>query len=219
MERDKKKADLNQFVEYSCLHPTVTEREVMETIELVVEHNYGGICLPPYWVKKARRELAGADTKLITVVGYPFGYSRSEPKRIEIEKAIDEGVDELDITMNFTAFKSDSTGWAKVEVAQFSKIAHVSNVFMKIIIETAYLMPTEIQKACKISVDGGADFVSLGTGLVHTVPDQSTVQYVRDLLPKTVGVKSYSFELKAIESILEAGAERVGFLSKSIVSP
>ena len=43
-------------------------------------HQFAGLCLPPFWIKKARRELGSADASLITVVGHPFGYQMTQTK-------------------------------------------------------------------------------------------------------------------------------------------
>ncbi|MFT5617199.1 MAG: deoxyribose-phosphate aldolase [Arenicella sp.] len=203
---------INEYIEHTNLKPTVTQKEIEQLCQEAIEHEFVGVCVPPYWVKKVKRDLKNTDILVVTVIGFPLGYSMSQTKVAEIKQAIQDGADELDIVMNMTAFKSDSQGWAKIEVAQFAKIAHEAGKSIKMILETAYLTPKEIEVACKFCHDAGADFVKTSTGFA---PEGATVENIA-LMKKAVGeqlgvkasggIKTYEDALRMIQ----AGAERIG---------
>lgn len=205
-------ANLNTYIEHTNLKPTVSQRDIEQLIAEAIEYQFYGVCVPPYWVKKVKRDLTHTDIQVVTVIGFPLGYNMSQVKLAEMKQAIDNGADELDIVMNMTAFKSDSQGWAKVEVAQFAKVAHEAMKPIKMILETAYLSDDEIREACKFCMDAGADFVKTSTGFA---PAGATVEHVRimkDIVGEQLGVKA-SGGIRSLDTALkmiEAGATRLG---------
>ena len=102
--------------------------------------------------------------------------------------------------------------WPKIELAQLSKICHEEERLLKVIIETAYLSPSQLQEACAICVHAGADFVKTSTGYAPSGATLEDVTLMRQLLPSTVGVKA-SGGIKTLEAALDlirAGADRIG---------
>ena len=79
--------------------------------------------MPPFWVKRAHREIGSASVKLVTVAGFPFGYNMTETKIEEIKLAIADGAHEIDLVLNISALKSNME-WAKIELAKCGKVIH-----------------------------------------------------------------------------------------------
>lgn len=204
-------ANIKQFLEHTALHPTLSYQEVEEMIVQTREHQFVGLCLPPFWVKKAARELRDLDVQVVTVVGFPLGYQMSQTKEAEIRQALKDGADELDVVMNISAFKSGMP-WAKIELAKYTGIIHEAEAMMKVIIETAYLSDEEIQRACKVCADAGADFVKTSSGWAGAGASPEHVRLMRQVLPSNVGVKA-SGGIKTYaqaRAMLDAGADRIG---------
>jgi deoxyribose-phosphate aldolase len=202
---------LNRYLESTLLKPTVTEREIDQLVREAREEQFIGICVPPFWVKKVKRELQDEDIQVVTVVGFPFGYESTEAKVAQLKAAIKDGADELDVVWSQTAFHSGMS-WPKIELAQLSKICHEEERLLKVIVETAYLSPAQLQEACAICVDAGADFVKTSTGYAPYGARVEDISLMRQALPSTVGVKA-SGGIKTLELALEliqAGADRIG---------
>ncbi len=205
-------SSIASYIEHTNLKPTVTQREIELLIQEAIENAFFGVCIPPYWVKKAKRDLGKSAINVVTVAGFPLGFSRSETKRTEIEKAVEEGVNEIDLVFNLTAFKSGNHQWAKIEVAQFAKICHEAEVILKVIIETAYLNKEEMKVAALICADAGADFVKTSTGFAPRGAQVEDVKFLRAILPTSVGIKAsggIKTKIQA-EAFIKAGAERIG---------
>lgn len=203
--------NIHRFLEHTALSATITYQEVEKMIREACEFNFAGLCLPPFWVKKARRDLGEADVQMVTVVGFPLGYQMSQTKEAEIQQALIDGADELDVVMNISAFKS-GLPWTKIELAKYAGIIHEQEALLKVIIETAYLSEKEIQTACKICADAGADFVKTSTGMVSEGAKIEHIKLMRACLPSNVGIKA-SGGIKTFEqakAFLEAGADRIG---------
>jgi len=202
---------LHRYLESTLLKPTVTEREIDQLVREAREEQFIGICIPPFWVKKVKRELRDEDIQVVTVVGFPFGYESTEAKVAQLKAAIKDGADELDVVWSQTAFHSGMS-WPKIELAQLSKICHAEERLLKVIVETAYLSPAQLQEACAICVDAGADFVKTSTGYAPYGARVEDISLMRQALPSTVGIKA-SGGIKTLElalALIQAGADRLG---------
>lgn len=203
--------NLNRFIEHTNLKPTITGKDVDRLVAEAKEHQFVGVCVPPFWVKRASREIGDADIQLVTVIGFPLGYNMTETKLEELKLAIRDGADELDLVMNVSAFK-DGMPWPKIEFAKCSKICHEEGKILKVIIETAYLSDEEIVAACKLCSDAGVDFVKTSTGMAEEGAKAAHIKLMRSVLPSNVGIKA-SGGIKNYEQAVElisAGADRLG---------
>jgi deoxyribose-phosphate aldolase len=202
---------LNRYIESTVLKPTVTEGEIDRILAEAIEAQFIGVCVPPFWVKKVKRELQHQDIQVVTVIGFPFGYETTEAKVAEAKNAIQNGADELDVVWSQTAFHSGMS-WPKIELAQLAKGCHESERILKVIIETAYLSAAQIREACLICQDAGADFVKTSTGYAPYGARVEDISLMREVLPSTVGIKA-SGGIKTLEqalALIQAGADRLG---------
>ncbi len=130
----------------------------------------------------------------------------------EVEIALKDGADEIDVVMNLSAFKTGVMMWVKGELAQFAKTCHEADALLKVIIETAYLSDDEIIRASKLSADAGADFVKTSTGFAPSGANVAHIQLIRKSVPMEVGIKA-SGGIKTFAQammMIEAGADRIG---------
>jgi deoxyribose-phosphate aldolase len=198
----------------------MTDKDVDQLLADAIEEQFIGVCVPPFWVKKAKRDLIGQDIQVVTVIGFPFGFEDTATKVAETKEAIKQGADELDLVWSQTAFHS-GMNWPKIEIAQLAKICHEAERILKVIIETAYLSPDQIREACLICQDAGADFVKTSTGYAPGGAKVEDIELMRKTLPSAVGIKA-SGGIKTLDFALElikAGADRIGTSSaKSIMN-
>lgn len=203
--------NLAPYIEHTNLKPTLTIGDIDKLVEEAKQSNFLGVCVPPFWVKRARREIGKEKIILVTVAGFPLGYNMTETKLDEIQRGIDNGADEIDVVWDLSSFKT-GLPWTKIEIAKCSALAHNHHRQLKVIIETAYLSALEIEQACKICVDAGADFVKTSTGFA---PAGATIEHIalmKKILPDHVGIKA-SGGIKTFEQavgMIQAGADRIG---------
>ncbi|MFT4740712.1 MAG: deoxyribose-phosphate aldolase [Marivirga sp.] len=203
--------NIQNYIEHTNLKPTVIDSDIEKIVSEAKEHALFGVCVPPFWVKKAKREIGQSAIQLITVIGFPLGYQMSQAKEAEILQAIKDGADELDLVLNISAFKAGMM-WPKIEIAKFSKLAHENDKLLKVIIETAYLDDEEIVKLCHICADAGADFVKTSTGFAREGASVKNIALIRKSLPHNVGIKA-SGGIKTYAqatALIDAGADRIG---------
>ena len=203
--------DIASFIEHTNLSPVVTIKDIDKLVEEAKQYQFFGVCVPPFWVKRAHRELGTAKIALVTVAGFPLGYNMTETKLDEMARAIDNGATEIDVVWNISSFKT-GIPWTKIEIAKCSKLAHDHQCLLKVIIETAYLSADEIVYACKLCADAGVDFVKTSSGFATAGATIENVTLMKRSLPETVGIKASGGIKSAKQAIamIEAGATRIG---------
>ncbi len=206
--------NINDYIEHTVLKPTTVDADIEKIAKEARDYKFKGICVPPFWVKKAKRELGDSEVLLVTVIGFPLGYNMTETKLAEIDKAIADGADELDVVMNISAFKAGMP-WVKIELAKCANLSHEHGKLVKVIIETAYLSEEEIVRACHLCAEAGVDIVKTSTGFAGGGAKVAHIKLMRDTLPANVGIKA-SGGIKNYEqakAMIDAGADRLGVSS------
>ena len=113
--------NLASYIEHTNLKPTLTINDIDQLVEEARQWNFLAVCVPPFWVKRASREIGKEKIILVTVAGFPLGYNMTETKLDEIQRAIDNGADEIDVVWNVSAFKTNLP-WTKIEIAKCSSV-------------------------------------------------------------------------------------------------
>jgi deoxyribose-phosphate aldolase len=204
--------EINKYIEYTNLKPDCTQEELIRLCEEAIVHKFYGVCVSPYHVQLAKKTLKKSDVKVITVVGFPFGYNTVASKVEETKKAIMGGADEVDVVMNIAAFKSGDDATVLNDLQAVIMACHLQNKLVKVIIETALLSTTEIEKACRLCVDSEADFVKTSTGFASSGARLEDVELMRKLLPPKIKIKAAGGikDMAAAEAFINAGAARLG---------
>ena len=111
----------------------------------------------------------------ITVVSACFPTSQSflEVKLKEVEMAVEQGADEVDIVLALNAFLAGDTEAAAEEIRQVRRVIDEvagrqgREVHLKVILETGLLRtPENIADASFLAMEAGADFIKTSTGKV-----------------------------------------------------
>jgi len=204
--------DLNIYIEHTNLKPDATHQDIIRLCEEAVEHKFYGVCVSPYHVQLAKKTIKKAPVKIITVVGFPFGYNTVASKVEETKKAIIGGADEVDVVMNIAAFKSGDDATVLNDLQAVIMACHLQNKVAKVIIETALLSKAEIEKACRLCVDSEADFVKTSTGFASSGAKLEDIELMRKILPAKIKIKAAGGikDHETAVAMLNAGAARLG---------
>lgn len=157
--------DLAKMIDHSLLHPTVTDKEIIEGCKLAAKYKVATVCVKPNGVKLAATLLKGTGVAVCTVVGFPHGSSVTEVKQYETEIACRDGATEIDMVINIGKALSGDWEYVKNDIKAVVGVAHKNSAIVKVIIENDYLPNDKIKrKLCKICEEAGADFVKTSTG-------------------------------------------------------
>ena len=199
-------------IEHTNLKPNALANDIIQLCNEAVDNNLYGVCVPPYYVQLAKKTLKKNDVKIITVVGFPFGYNTVSSKVEETKKAITAGAHEIDMVMNIAAFKSGDIASVQNDIQAVITACHLQNKHAKVIIETCYLTEEEIKTICKICADCEADFVKTSTGYGPEGATVEAVKSMRKYLPTKIQIKAAGgIRTRAFaDELIAAGANRIG---------
>jgi len=148
--------DIKQYLDSTYLktaeQANVSEEKNIEiakkTIQESIDYGFKLVMIRPEIVSLARKMIDKAKAKVLvgTVVDFPYGNSSVVDKLTEAKQSLQNGADELDFVIDYTAFKNGITNKPKQEVLECSKLVLDNGKVVKWIIETAALSPSHIAK-------------------------------------------------------------------------
>lgn len=202
---------LNKFIDHTLLKADATEEEIIKVCSEAREYNFASVCVNGFRVPLVRRELEGSDVKVCVVVGFPLGASAKEVKAFETKKAIEDGAQEVDMVINIGAMKDKAFDVVKEDIEAVVKAAE-GKAIVKVILENCLLTREEIEKACLISKEAGADFVKTSTGFSKGGARSEDIKLMRETVGTEMGVKASGGvrTREDAETMIAAGASRIG---------
>ncbi|MGQ9476954.1 MAG: deoxyribose-phosphate aldolase [Candidatus Bipolaricaulia bacterium] len=208
------KKELAERIDHTALGPEVSPERVKQLCAEAKEFGFYGVCVNPWQIELARKELEGSPVKIVTVIAFPQGATLPQVKAYEAKAAVEAGADELDMVINIAALKAKDYQVILKELAAVREalVRAPRRIILKVILETGLLTDEEKVAGAILAQAGGADFVKTSTGFG---PRGATVEDVR-LLKATIGppmkvkaaggIRDYQTAL----AMIEAGADRLG---------
>lgn len=197
-------------IDHSILRPELTRGEVEAAIEVAIEWQTATVCCRPADLEYAVKRLRGTEVGPTTVIGFPHGAHTSQIKEREAMVAVDSGAVELDVVVNIGALRAGELGYVRDELA--SLCYAVAPTPVKVILETAYLTPEQVEAGCRVVVEARGAFVKNGTGYSPRGAEVGEIALMRRVVGNNVGVKAAGGvrTLDALLGMLAAGACRAG---------
>ena len=206
------KKQIAQTIDHAALKPNMTDKDMIEQCELGKKYEVASVCVRPSDVALAAKCLSGSSVPVSVVVGFPHGANRPEVKAVEARIAIEDGAKEIDMVMNIGKFLSDDYDWVKKDIEAVVAEAKPKNVLVKVILETCYLSPSQIAKACEIARNAGAQYVKTSTGFADGSATPEAIDMMMKTVGDTMGVKASggvrSYEIAC--GFLDQGCKRLG---------
>lgn len=210
-----------KMIDNTLLRPDSVKDDVLRLCDESAKRHFASVCILPCWVGTAARVLAGSDVKVCTVVAFPFGATTRLSKVFEIKNAVANGAREIDAVLNISKFKSgdyEAVAQDLREMVDATRSAQpgaddTRRVLLKIIIETCYLSPAEMETASRMVRDSGADFIKTSTGTASGGASAEDIRAIRQAVgPSPIGIKA-SGGIRTLDTALlmmDAGANRIG---------
>lgn len=229
--------DVKQYLDSTylktALQAGVSESENLEinikSIQEAIDYDFKLIMIRPEMVSLAKKMITNANSKVTigTVIDFPLGQNNLENKIKEAQKAVEDGVDDLDFVVDYEAFKRGEIDLVKSQILECTKFGLSHHKIVKWIIEIAALTDGEIIqlssliKNCVIANFKENQyeyvFVKSSTGFYQTqngLPNGATIHAVKIMLENSFplpvkaagGVRNYN---EAMEMIA-LGVKRIG---------
>jgi deoxyribose-phosphate aldolase len=206
------KKPIASFIDHTLLKSSCSFADIEKLCKEAIEYKFAAVCIPPFAVKFAARQLSDKTVKTATVIGFPMGYSGVESKKSECIEAIEGGADELDIVINLMALKNGDWSYLESEIKELTAIGHQHEKVLKVIVESGILTKEELIHCCSLYGKERIDFLKTSTGYSEKGASVSDVLTMRKHLPPEIqikasgGIRHYTFA----EELIDAGATRLG---------
>lgn len=200
----------SKYIDHTLLKPDATKEKIIQLCKEAKENDFASVCINPCWIRTAKKELAGTDVNVCTVIGFPLGAMTCEAKVFEAKDAIEKGADEVDMVINVGMLKDGDDAYVTNEIHAIKEA--VGNHILKVIIEACLLTDAEKVRACKDAEAAGADFVKTSTGFSTGGATVADVRLMKETVGDRLKVKAAGgiHTKEEMNALIEAGAERIG---------
>lgn len=201
--------EIFKTVDHTLLAQTATWEEIKEICDDAMTYQTASVCIPPSYVKRAK-EYMGDRMAVCTVIGFPNGYQTTEVKEFEIQDALKNGADEIDIVINLGDTKDGKYDTIKNEIRRLK--AACGDKILKVIIETCLLTEEEKIRLCEVVTRAEADYIKTSTGFSTAGATFEDIALFKANVGLQVKIKAAggisSFE--DAQKFIELGADRLG---------
>ncbi|MFN0035202.1 MAG: deoxyribose-phosphate aldolase [Saprospiraceae bacterium] len=207
-------SEIAKFIEQTILKPDTSLADVRRVCEEAQKHGFVGVCVPPLFVRDARRFMdeRNLKTRIVTVVGFPMGYSGIAAKSEEIRRATEDGADEIDAVVNIAAIKSAQWNHVGNDIEALALATNLRGRSLKLILECGLLTTEELRRACELASASRVAWLKTGTGFHGHPATPDMVRALRALAPAHIKIKAAGGirTLADAQALLDAGADRIG---------
>jgi deoxyribose-phosphate aldolase len=201
---------LNKFIDHTLLKQDAKSEQIVALCEEAKTYDFMSVCVNPYFVSLAAKELKGSDVKVCTVIGFPLGANTTEVKVFETKKAILDGADEIDMVINVSKAKEHDYKYIEEEIRKIKEAT--DGRLLKVILETCLLDDEEITETSLASLRAGADYVKTSTGFSKGGATVHAVEIMAAAVGGKLGIKASGGIHNKEEALqmINAGATRIG---------
>ena len=164
-EKEAVKFALN-CIDLTTLEGSDNAKKIEMLCTNALQYKTAAVCVYPVFVKQAKQLLQYTDIKVASVAGaFPAGQSPIEIKVKEVEYAVAQGADEIDMVISRGLFLEGNYETVYNEIVTIKKACQ--HAHLKVILETGELIEPElIFKASMLAMYAGADFIKTSTGKI-----------------------------------------------------
>jgi deoxyribose-phosphate aldolase len=156
--------DLSKMIDHSLLHPTMTDEQVSQGLDLSLRYDVATACVKPYHTAMAREAFSHSDVKVCTVIGFPHGNSTTGIKLVEAESAVLAGAAEIDMVVNIGKVLGGQWDYVEREISVINQLVVHQGAILKVIFENDYLQDAHIIRLCEVCSNAQVAFVKTSTG-------------------------------------------------------
>lgn len=201
--------EILKHIDHTQLKPFATWEDIKKLCDEAAEFNTASVCIPPAYIKRVH-DTYNDKINICTVVGFPLGYSVTGAKVAEIEQALADGCNEIDMVVNISDVKNGD--YDKVEEEIRTLKAACGNHILKVIIETCFLTEEEKIAMCKAVTNAGADYIKTSTGFGTGGATIEDIKLFKQHIGPNVKMKAAGGVKTKDDLImfLEEGCDRIG---------
>lgn len=201
--------EILSHIDHTLLKPFAKWEDIEKLCDEAIEYQTASVCIPPAYIKRVNDKY-GDKINICTVVGFPLGYSVTAAKAAEIEQALADGCNEIDMVVNISDVKNGDYDKVEEEIRTLKKAC--KGHILKVIIETCFLTEEEKIAMCRAVTNAGADYIKTSTGFGTGGATIEDIKLFKQHIGAGVKMKAAG-GVKTKEDLimfLEAGCDRIG---------
>lgn len=201
--------EILKHIDHTQLKAFAKWEDIEKLCDEAVEYQTASVCIPPAYIKRVHDKYQDK-INICTVVGFPLGYSVTSAKVAEVEQALKDGCNEIDMVVNISDVKNGDYDKVEEEIRTLKKAC--GNHILKVIIETCYLTEDEKIAMCKAVTNAGADYIKTSTGFGTGGATIEDIRLFKEHIGPNVKMKAAG-GVKSKDDLvmfLEAGCDRIG---------
>ena len=201
--------EILKHIDHTQLKAFAKWEDIEKLCDEAVEYQTASVCIPPAFIKRVHDKYQD-QINICTVVGFPLGYSVTSAKVAEVEQALKDGCNEIDMVVNISDVKNGDYDKVEEEIRTLKKAC--GNHILKVIIETCYLTEDEKIAMCKAVTNAGADYIKTSTGFGTGGATIEDIRLFKEHIGPNVKMKAAGGVKSKDDLImfLEAGCDRIG---------
>jgi len=205
---------LAKYLDLANHHQEAMPEDIRQLCQKVAEYHFHAAFVNPFYVSLAKDCLREVNGLVGTVISFPLGQETKDIKVLSALKAVKDGADELDVSLNIGLFKAGKNQEVLEEMKAILTSAKEikKTTVIKFIIETGLLSDEEIKKAATLVLESEADFVKICSGMGPRGASLKDVELVKSAIGDKIKIKVAGGidTLKEALDFIRAGVERMG---------
>ncbi len=223
MQISETACEFAQMIDHALLHPTLTEADILMSIQSVSIWPLAAVCVKPSYVSLVVNSLCDTNIETCTVIGFPHGSNATSVKLFETETALSQGASEIDMVVNIGRVLGDEWSTVEDEIACILDSVRQAGALLKVIFENDYLPDDNyIIRLCEICSVLEVDYVKTSTGFGYVQQENGMartygaskhhLELMRHHTASHIGIKASGGikSLSDMKSCIAAGATRIG---------
>jgi len=188
--------------------PAPTLSQYIEFVNQTLDYHFAATLVEPYYIRSAAPILHQNGKKVVTVISYPLASYTSRAKLFQAQQAIKDGTDELDISMDLSAFKEgdyrrvidDLKPAVELSAGRVTKMIYFSNI----------LNPDEQKKAAELAIKLGFHFLKTNPGYGYVTKPED-IRLIKSEFADAIKVMASGGVRTKDDAIamIQAGADRI----------
>lgn len=201
--------EILRHIDHTQLKPFATWSDIEKLCDEAIKYWTASVCIPPAYVKRVH-DAYGDKINICTVVGFPLGYSVTAAKVTEVEQALADGCNEIDMVVNISDVKNGDYVKVEDEIRTLKEVC--GEHILKVIIETCFLSDEEKIAMCKAVTNAGADYIKTSTGFGTGGATIEDIELFKRYIGPNVRIKAAGGvkTKKDLILFLEEGCDRIG---------
>ena len=170
----------------------------------------GGVCVLPYLVKPAHDYLGAASEVSVAALISPLGGTDTTDIKVrQTKRALRDGADVAEVTVNVPAVKEGSWGYVKREFKKLKSAAKKAQ--LRINLEAPLLTSQELSRLCALVCDCGITCVRTAGDFFGSGADEEDLKIIKVALKDRAAIKADGADAPGrIATLLELGATVIG---------